>query len=232
MAVLCDGRGVVGVGREHAAEILLTARATEKLVVGGQQLDGAVRQCPHLDTRTGQRFSGDPLLDDAAVLLEGSQIDVDRKGLRLRLHVQDAVPDGGRLVRGARFRQVAQVDHRIACAGDALVELHDRLTERRPTCAHALHARHDVVDRVQVLGPDRTPDTELLEHPAAAGLAAEVLEPGIGAVHRDPQTQCDVPLERCGVVRDQVTALRVRDQRPDLPQKSRPRKQFRAQRDC
>ena len=74
---LCDGRGVVGIGREHAAEILLAARATEKLVVGRQQFNGAVRQCPHLDTRTGQRFAGDPLLDDAAVLLEGREIDVD-----------------------------------------------------------------------------------------------------------------------------------------------------------
>ena len=74
---LRDRRGVAGIRREHAAEVLLTARTAEKLVVGGQQLDGAVRQCAHLDTWTGQRDSGDPLLDDAAVLLEGGQIDVD-----------------------------------------------------------------------------------------------------------------------------------------------------------
>ncbi len=133
--------------------------------------------------------------------------------------------------RRPEVRQPAQVHHCVARAGDALVQLHDRLAQRRPSHAHALHARHDVVDRVEILGPDRTLHPELLEHPPAAGLAAEVLESRIRTVHRDPKAQRDVALERCGVVRDQVTALRIGDQRPDLPQKPRPRKQFRAQRD-
>ncbi len=53
--------------------------------MGRQQFDGAIRKGPHLHARTGKRDTGDPLLDDAAVLLEGGQINVDGKALCLRL---------------------------------------------------------------------------------------------------------------------------------------------------
>ena len=49
--------------------------------------------------------------------------------------------------------------------------------------------------RAQVVGPDRAPDAELLEDPPAAGLAAEVGQPRVGAVHRDAEAEGDVALE-------------------------------------
>ena len=88
---LGDARGVGGVGREHAAEVLLTALAAEQLVVGGQQFDRAVGQRPHLDAGTGQRDSGDPLLDDAAVLLERGQVGLDGQLFGLQLHAEQAL---------------------------------------------------------------------------------------------------------------------------------------------
>src|SRR6478672_7665919 len=67
----------------------------------------------------------------------------------------------------------------------------------------------------------RTPSSSNI---LAAGLAAEVLESWVRAVHRDAKAQRDIPFERCGVVRDQVTAVRVRNQGPDFPQNPWPRK--------
>ena len=175
-------RGVVGIGREHAAEVLLTARAAEKLVVGGQQLDGAVGQRPHLDARAGQRLAGDPLLDDAAVLLEGGQVGVDGRAFRPPAACSSrrsviAAASSGEPGSGSPVRST------MALPAPETPSLSFTIAwlQRRPPRAHALHARHDVVDRVEVLRPDRTPHPEFLEHPAAAGLAAEVREP------RDPR---------------------------------------------
>ena len=198
--------------------------------MGGQQFDGAVRQRPHLDAGTGQRDPGDPLLDDAAVLLEGGQIGFDGELFGLQLHAEQAFGDRRRLVRRAGGRQPMQVHQSVAGTGDTLVELHDRLSERRPPHAHALHAGHDLVERVEVLRPDRARHFELLEHSAAAGLAAEFREPRICAVHRDAEAQRDVSFERGGVVRDQMAAGRVGDQGPDLPQQSWTCQQLRTER--
>ena len=82
--------------------------------------------------------------------------------------------------------------------------------------AKALHEHRNVGlvttgVRAEILHPDRTRNPELLEHPAAAGLAAQVCEPGVRAVHRETEADGDVPLERCGVVGDEVTSVQVGD---------------------
>ena len=226
---LGDRRGVLDVRGEHAAEVALAAGATEQLVVRGQQLDLPVGQGPHLDAGTGQGRAGDPLLDDAAVRGERRQVGVEGQVVGLQLHREHPGPDllglGGRPRRG----EAVQVDHRVARAGDALVELHDRLGERRPAGAHAPDAGDDVVDAVEVLGAHRARHAELLEHPAAPGLAAQLGQAGIRAVHGDSQAERDVPLEGGRVVRDQVAALRVGDERPDLAEHPRPGEQLGAQ---
>ena len=94
--------------------------------------------------------------------------------------------------------QAAQVDERVARPGDPLVELDDRLASasgrRAPHLARAPRPGRRRVCRSST--PDRVPDAELLEQPAAAGLAAQVGQPRVGAVHRDAEAQRDVALER------------------------------------
>ena len=67
---------------------------------------------------------------------------------------------------------------------------------------------------------------QLLEGPAAPGLAAEIGVPGIGAVHRDAEVQRDVAPAGRGVVRDQMAAGRVGNERANLPQQFWPCEQL------
>ena len=70
------------------------------------------------------------------------------------------------------IRQPGQVHHRVARARDALVQLHDRLAQRRLSRAHAPAQRATMSSSVRrSSAPDRIPHPAFLEHPAAAGLA-------------------------------------------------------------
>ena len=192
----------------------------------GQQLDGAVRQSPHLHAWALQRDPGDPFFDDAAALLERRQKALHRQCFRLWSQTLQAFGDRCRFVRRAGSRQLVQIQRRVARARYALVGFDDRMFDRWPPCTHALHSSHDVIDGVKVLGPDRILHPALLEHAAASGLAAEINEAGIRPVHRNAKGQSDIPLERCGVVRNEVATVRVRDQCPDFPEQPWTRQQL------
>ena len=64
-------------------------------------------------------------------------------------------------------------------------------------CAQAPHDGADqVVERGQVLGPDRTPDPEVVEELwRQPVLLPSGAQPRVGGVHRDPQAERDVALE-------------------------------------
>ena len=120
---------------------------------------------------------------------------------RLQLHLAKPLHHRGPLVGGARGGQPGQPDDGVPGPGDALVELDDDAVHR----SAAGRACHDgvgqVVERAQVLHPERVRHADLGEHPAAAGLGAERRQPRVGAVHRDAQRERDVALELGRVVR-------------------------------
>ncbi len=201
--------------------------------MGGQQFDGAVRQRPHLDTGTGQCDPGDPLLYDATVLLEGGEIHVEMQGFRPPVACRGC----GRLIAGRLVGEPAAGDpagstqSTLLGTRDASLSLHDRLGERGPPRPHALYGGHDLVDGG---GPPPRPGTSpasssnILRQPVLLPRSASRIAP----VHRQSERQRDVRAPSGGgVVRDEVTAGPRGRSTTDLAQKSRSRKQFRAERD-
>ena len=78
------------------------------------------------------------------------------------------------------------------------------------------------------LPPDNAP--RIPRTSCGSRLGTQVDKTGVRPVHRNAKRQSDIPLERCGVVGNEVAARRVRDQRPDLPEKPWPGQQLGAQR--
>ena len=107
-ALGADRRRVREVGGEPAAEIALSARPTEHLVMGRQQLDVAAGVHPQLHARAAHLDAGDAFLDDAAALGELVEVCVERRVAALELHLPQACDDLGSLVRVARRRETAR----------------------------------------------------------------------------------------------------------------------------
>ena len=158
---------------------------------------------------------GDPLLDDAAALGELRQR--SRRSVTVgdsKLIARTRSLDRARLAVGARRGQAAQVDDRVALARHALVQLDDHLLDLRAARRAVARSRSTTSSSaVQVLHAERMRHALLGEQPPAAGLRPEVEVPRVGAVHRDAERQREVALELGRVVRDEVRAVRVGDQR-------------------
>ena len=92
----------------------------------------------------------------------------------------------------------------VALPGDTLVELDDDAAHRGALGPHPDDGIGHVVERAQVLHAERVRDPCLGEQPPAAGLGAQRCKSWIGAVHRDPKAERDVPLELRGVVGHKV----------------------------
>ena len=102
-----------------------------------------------------------------------ADVRVERHVLRLQLHAPDALGDRGAALRRGQLRDPVELDQRVARARDALVELHDDLAHGRPRRQQVVDRVDDLVEAVQVLGPERVRHADLAEEPPAAGLAAE-----------------------------------------------------------
>lgn len=129
----------------------------------------------------------------------------------------------------ANFGEAVQVHQRVALTGDPFVELDDDLGHRA-LLSHRDHCIGDCVEVAQILAPQRVANARLGEQPPASSLSAKMYQSRIGAVHRDTEHHGDIPLEFCGVVRNEVRPRRVRDERRDSAEKSWPLEQFLAER--
>ena len=131
-----DEPGVRGVGGEAAPEVGLAGRPAEHLVVRREHLDLAQRGHPQLHARAAQLVADDPLLDDAAALVELGEEGAERRSW---------CPPGScpstreataaRSCGAAGAGQVREVDHRVSGAGHALVELDHRRGRRGAAAA-------------------------------------------------------------------------------------------------
>jgi hypothetical protein len=73
-----QGLGVRGVGGKPAAQVALSVRPAEHLIVGREHLDLAERAAAQLHARAGHPAPDDPLLDDAARGVEHREEPVGR----------------------------------------------------------------------------------------------------------------------------------------------------------
>ena len=140
----------------------------------GEQLDLAQRRHPQLHARAAELGAADALLDDPAVLRELGE--VGRRAATSGCSNAIASTRRGQLrplVGRAGRGQVAQVDDRVAAPGHAVVELDDRLGDRRLRRPHPRERVDHAVDVVHVLVAERVRDAGLGEQPPAAGLRAE-----------------------------------------------------------
>ena len=216
LAASRDLRRVLGVRREHAAEVRLAAQPAEQLVVRREELDLAERRDPQLHAGALEVLALDALLDHAAALQELGDIARVRRVQQLELHLLHRAEDRFLLAVGARSGHVGEVDEGVALAGHTLVQLDEHLTDRWLAGAHVGDGVDRVVDRREVLDAERVGDTFLEEQLAAAALRAEMEVTRIGAVHRDAEAHREVALELGRVVRHQVRAVVVGDQRADV----------------
>ena len=139
----------------------------------------------------------------------------------LQAHRVDAVGDPRQLGAGARARQAAQLDDRVALARDAGVELDHDLADPRPDGAQARDRSDDVGAAADVLEPERMRNAGAREQLAPAALGAEVGERGVGALDRDAELAPERELELGADVRDQVGVLVVGDLPADAGEQRR-----------
>ena len=90
---LADQSRVGRVSGKQAAQIALAAGSTEQLIMRRQQFDPAAREHPQLHAGAEELLADDPLLDDAAILLELCDIRIERHIRRLKPHVADPLED-------------------------------------------------------------------------------------------------------------------------------------------
>ena len=163
-----------------------------------------------LDARAAQLARDDPLLDDPAAALEALEVVVVGDVGRLQAHRVDAFGDPQQLARRARAAEPAQLDDRVALAGDAVVELDHDLPDPRPDGAQARDRGDHVGAAADVLDPERVRDAGAREQLAPAALGPEVGERGVGAVDRQLELLAERELELGADVRDQVARPRGR----------------------
>ena len=222
---LGDERGVRRVGGEDAAEVGLPARAAEQLVVGREQLDRPVRRGPHLDARAGQGRPGDPLLDDAATLLEGGQVGVHGRSRSSPAPSPAPVRAPRQPRRGRRMRA-----GRAGRRGRCRIRRRPRSSSRSPPSAWAAAAASPRARRrgrrpwrrSSAPTGHRTPSCSnirrqpvLLPRSASRGSAPYIGMPRLSATSRSSDGR---------VVGDEVAACRVGDQLADAAQHPRARR--------
>ena len=89
-----DERRVLLVGGEVTAEVRLPVRTAEDLVVRGHDVDLTRRAHPELHARAAEIHAFDPLLDDASLVVERTQVlvDVDLRVLEIASRLADPRP--------------------------------------------------------------------------------------------------------------------------------------------
>ncbi len=196
-----------------------------------EELDGSVRDHAQLYARAPQLHARDSLLDDSAPLREFVEVLLEGHFLELEAHRPHATLDLGDLAGRPRRGKLAKIDDGIAHAGDALVQLHDRLTRLWPLRTQARQRGDEGLEAVDVLISQRMGDALLCEESTAAGFCAVGQMPRIGAEERDAEHQGEVAFEPCHVVRDKVGKARVGDQPSDSLDQPRSLQHLRRQRD-
>ena len=149
---------------------------------------------------------------------------------RLQAHRVDAFGDLQQLRAGARAAEAAQLDDRVALAGDAVVELDHRLPDPRPDGAQARDRGDHVGAAADVLDPERVRDAGAREQLPPAALGPEVGERGVGAHDRDAELLAERELELGRDVRDEVGGLVVGDLPADAGEQRRALQQLRGER--
>ena len=205
-------REYAGSAGKRAAEVALAAGAAEQLVVRGQELDRAVGPGPQLHARAEQLLADDALLHDPAVGRELGR----RTRRRARPCASSCMPRTRSAIAARRSgtgRSVIPSRSTSALPAPDTPSLSFTMTWRMVgrTVSRSTIAVDDLVEAVQVLGAERVGHSDLAEEPPAAGLAAELGEARVGAVHRDAEGEGDVALELGRVVGDEVAARPVRD---------------------
>jgi hypothetical protein len=180
--------------------------------VGREQLDLTQGRHAELDARAGDLDAGDPLLDDAAALGELCDVAVERHVRAFEPHGPDPLWQLCQLACRARCRQAAEVNQRVAAAGDAFVELDQRLLGPGAGRTQLRESVDHLIEVVEVLEADRVAHSLLGEDPTTAALGAEMKQLWVGAIHGDAEAEGEVPFERRGVVRDEVGPAPVGDQ--------------------
>ena len=108
--LLGDRAGVGEVGREAAAEVALSARPAEELVVGREQLDLAQRGHAQLHARAADLDPAHALLDDAAVLAQAAEVALEAHLGVLEGHRRGTLVQRSALLGRSRRREPAQLD--------------------------------------------------------------------------------------------------------------------------
>jgi hypothetical protein len=85
------------------------------------------------------------------------------------------------------IEQRSEVDHDVAVARTAVVVLDDDARRGRPLGADRLDGRKDVIDRPDILPPERDGHSGPRQHPPTFALEAEPAKLGSGAVDRDAE---------------------------------------------
>src|SRR5215471_19885042 len=155
LRIRADHLRVLGIGGKRAPQVALPARAAEHLVVGGQQLDVSEGSDSQLNARTSYLVASDELLDNAATLSELCSVRAERSVWPLELHLPHAPGDFLALTLGPWNGEVAQVDHRVALAGHAFVQLDQCLRDVWPRLPQTHQRLDSVLNRAQVLEAQR-----------------------------------------------------------------------------
>ena len=177
-----DPLGVLLVGGEVAPEVRVPVRASEHLVVGRHDVDLPGRAHPQLNARAAEGRALDPLLDDAALVVECCEV------------VLDALLGVLELERGAKVvGRPVEVEQRVPEAAHSLVELDDRSAGLRTPLTQLLEGPLEISLAVD-LEADGVRHVLLLEHAPAAALRPQPEQVGVAAVGRqaEPDRQLDL----------------------------------------
>ena len=203
---------VVCRGGEAAAEEGLAGTAAEHLVMGRYQFDLAERIDSELCRGRVLAGAVHPLLDDALRFRELAAVVLPAFAARLEAKRRgQALVDPALQRRRVPRRRPVEVEHGIALAGEALVELHDRAPERRPAELQRGQRLDNVAGVAKALRAVGETDAGGPKHATRAALAPQSDQCRVAGIQRDAEAHRQRPLERTRIEHRQVGDRRVAD---------------------